>query len=412
VFSIHKRNTFVAIDIGTASVKAAMGEILKPSEYRVLGVCQNQCRGLRKGNIVDIKNTAEAVEIVLNELERLTGVEIYSALIGFSGRDIYSTVNHAAVTARGPDFEITEEDKERVLQAACDVSLPSDKTLVQTIIRQYVVDGYEDIKEPAGMAGSRLEAFVTLVVAATAVVQNIQRCTAQINLKIDRLVYNPLLAAESVLLPLEKEMGVVLIDIGAGTTEISFFAKGNLFHASVIPLGDEYFSKDLSLVLRTSWEEANRLKELYGMAEPGLAGDDEELIELRNTQGKEKKQVTRKMITEIIHARLVEMIELIYVELQRYGIIDNIPSGIVLTGGGAGLRGIVELLEENLDIPVRLGKPENIRGISEEYNKPHYANVLGGLQYISDSFDEKQLEIRGVPKIWDNITFWVKDLFR
>jgi cell division protein FtsA len=411
VFSIHKRNTFVAIDIGTASVKAAMGEILKPREYRVLGVCQNQCRGLRKGNIVDIKNTAEAVEMVLNELERLTGVEIYSALIGFSGRDIYSTINHAAVTAKGPNFEITEEDKERVLQTACDVSLPSDKILAQTIIRQYAVDGYEEIKEPVGMSGSRLEAFVTLIIVAVAAMQNIQRCAAQINLKIDGLIYNPLLAAEAVLLPMEKEMGVVLIDIGAGTTEISFFTKGNLFHASVIPLGDEYLSKDLSLVLRTYWEEANLLKERYGMADPVLA-DDEELIELHSIQGKEKKQVTKKMITEIIHARLLEMIELIYLELQRYGIIDNIPSGIVLTGGGAGLQGMVELVEENLNIPVRLGRPENIQGISEEYNKPHYANVLGGLQYISEGFDEKQLEIRGVPKIWDNITFWVKDLFR
>ncbi|MEN6324980.1 MAG: cell division protein FtsA, partial [Syntrophomonas sp.] len=380
MLEIRKRNTIVALDIGTSYIKAAMAEVIVGQDINLLGISRVSSRGMRKGNIVDIENAAKAVEACLNDLERLTGIEINNAVLGFSGGSISSVNNHSVVAIGNPNSEISRDDKERVLQSAHSVSLPADKTIVQTVERQYIVDGYEGVMDPVGMVGSRLEAEVTIIIAATAAIQNLYRCASRINLHINNLLYNSILGGEAVLVSAEREMGVVLVDIGAGTTEVAFFENGSLANASVIPMGDEYLAKDLAIVLKTSMEEAARILEKSGTANPKMV-DGELMINVRNIQGKDVKQVPQETISEIISARLIELVELIYAELKEFDCLERIPSGIVLTGGGAEMPGIVDLFEQNLDMPVRIGLPENLRGMAREFNRAQYAVVLGGILY-------------------------------
>ncbi|MDD2619071.1 MAG: cell division protein FtsA [Syntrophomonadaceae bacterium] len=399
------------MDVGTTSVKVAMAEIGFNRDINILGVTQAASVGLRKGNIVDIESTARSIENCLNDLERLTGIEVSSALVGFSGGSVYAINNHAVVAVGNPNYEITQEDKERVLQSACNVALPPDKTIVQAIERQYIVDGYDGVKDPVGMVGSRLEVEVALIVAATAAIQNMQRSTQRINLHIDKVVYNPLLVAESVLLPTEREMGVVVVDIGGGTTEISCFEAGSLLFTSVLPVGGEYITKDLAIVLRTSVEEAARIKEKNGVASPDMASSDV-VIDVKNIQGRDSKQVSQQVVADIISARVAEIIEMIYTELKNFACLQRIPGGIVLCGGEAELTGIARVMEDYFDIPVRLGIPENLRGIPLDFNRPQNATILGGLIYAANHLNISSVNKRGFSGLFDKIVYWWRDLFR
>lgn len=402
-----------SLDIGTSSIKAALAEITPGRDINLLGISQVASSGLKKGNIVDIEGTARAIENCLNELERLTGVQIYNALIGFSGISIDTVNNHAVVAVGNPSYEITPDDKERVLQSACNISLPPDKTLLQVIERQYIVDGYDGIKDPVGMVGSRLEAEVSIITAANAAIQNMQRSTARINLQVDYLIYNPLLLGESVLVPAEKEMGVVLIDFGAGITEVTIFEGGKILHSSVLPVGDEYITRDLAIILKTSIEEAARIKQQYGIASPELLGQDSQdsMVAIKNIQGKEIKQVSQQVIADIINARVVEIIAMILAEIKLYISVEDIPAGIVLSGGGAELPGLVDVMEDYLNTSVRMGLPENLRGLPTEFNRPQNAAVLGGVIYAVQNTKTFYNEEKGFTGIFHKINYWLKDLF-
>ena len=357
---IKKRNILVSLDIGTNSIKAAMAEV-HGQDVHLLGVSQVPSFGLRKGSIIDIESTAKSIDNSLTELERLTGIEVYGALLGFSGVSISVVNNHAVVAVANPTYEITLEDKERVLTSARNLALPLDKAIIQIIERQYIVDSYDGVKDPVGMVGSRLEAEVSIVVGAIAAIQNLQRSAQRINLNVDDLMYNALLGAESVLSPAELEMGVTLVDIGGGTTEVTYFEEGSVVQTSVLPIGGDYITKDLAIVLRTSMEEANRVKERYGVASPDMAKSDL-MVNVHNIQGKDGQQVSQQVIAEIISARVIEMTEMIYAELKQFGCLNRMPGGIVLTGGAAELVGLVDIMEEYTTVPVRLGLPENMKG--------------------------------------------------
>jgi len=402
-----------SLDIGTSSIKAALAEITPGRDINVLGISQVASFGLKKGNIVDIEGTAKAINHCLNELEVLTGVQIYNALVGFSGVSINTINNHAVVSVGNPSYEISREDKERVLQAACNVSLPPDKTILQMIERQYIVDGYDGVKDPVGMVGSRLESEVSIITAANAAIQNMQRSTTRINLQLDYLIYNPLLVAESVLLPAEKEMGVVLIDFGAGITEVTLFEGGTMLHSSVLPVGDEYITRDLAIVLKTSIEEADRIKQQYGIANPELLPQDNQdnMVAIKNVQGKEIKRVSQQVIADIINARVVEIIAMVFAEINRYISVESIPGGIVLTGGGVELPGLINVMEQHLNTSVRMGLPENLRGMPTEFNRPQNAAVLGGVIYAAQNTKTVIYEEKGFTGIFNKMNYWLRDLF-
>jgi len=401
----------VSLDIGTNTIKAALAEIFSGQDINILGITQVPSIGLRKGNIIDIESTAKTIDECLNTLEKLTGIEILSAIVGFSGVSISIINNHAVVAVGNPSYEITQDDKERVLQSARNIGLPPDKVIVHTIERQYIVDGYDGVKDPVGMAGSRLECEVAIILSAMAAIQNIRRSTARINLELERIIYNPLLASEAVLLSNEREMGVALVDIGAGVTTVSFFEKGSILYTAVIPVGGEYITKDLAIVLHTSLDEADRIKINSGAASPDIAEHDK-MIEIHNYQGRESKQVSQEVIADIISARVVEIMEMVYAELNNFGCMDRMFAGIVLTGGGANLTGIVQMAEDYLNIPVRLGVPENLRGIATDFNKPENATVLGGVIYAAQSIETVYAENSYLPGFVNKLTGWFKDLFR
>jgi cell division protein FtsA len=380
-------------------------------DIHLLGITQVPSFGLRKGSIIDIESTAKSIDNSLNELERLTGIEVYSALIGFSGVSISIVNNHAVIAVANPTYEITLEDKERVLNSARNLSLPLDKAIIQIIERQYIVDSYDGVKDPVGMVGSRLEAEVSIVVGAIAAIQNLQRSANKINLHVNGLMYNALLGAESVLSPAETEMGVALVDIGGGTTEVSYFEEGSIIHTSVMPVGGEYITKDLAIVLRTSMEEAKRVKEKHGVASPDKARSDL-MINVHNIQGKSAQQVSQQVIAEIISARVLEITELIYAELKQFGCLNRMPGGIVLTGGAAELAGLADAMEEYSSIPVRIGLPENMKGLPTDFNRPQNAVVLGGVLYSARQAAIKSGDSPRFIGVIDRITYWLKDLFR
>ncbi|MEN6462051.1 MAG: cell division protein FtsA [Syntrophomonas sp.] len=409
---IRRRNIVVSLDVGTSAVKAALGEVIYGQDISVLGIAQVPSIGLRKGNIIDIENTAKAIDHCLNELERLTGLEISSAVVGFSGTSVQVVNNHAVVAVGNPNYEITQEDKDRVLKSSQNIVLPPDKTIVQTIARQYIVDGYDGVKDPIGMVGSRLEVEVAVIIAAAAGLQNLHRSATRINLQIEQMVYNPLLVAESVLLPAEKEIGVALVDIGGGTTEIAIFEEGSLVFTSVLPVGGDYITKDLAIVLRTSIEEAARVKENHGFASPGMVSDEMN-INVNNIQGGESKIVSQHMVADIINARVLEMAEMINVELEQSGFRERLPGGVVLTGGGAQLTGIVETLEEFIHLPVRLGIAENIKAVATDTIKPQNAVALGGLIHLARNYRAVESEQnQSLENVFSRLSFWLKDLFR
>lgn len=376
-----------------------------------MGITRVPSLGLRKGSIIDIESTAKAIDECLNALEKLTGIEIMSAVVGFSGASISIINNHAVVAVGNPDYEITLDDKERVLQSARNIGLPPDKVIVHTIERQYIVDGYDGVKDPVGMAGSRLECEVAIILSALAAIQNIRRSAARINLELERVIYNPLLASEAVLIPNEKEMGVALVDIGAGVTTVSYFEKGSILYTAVIPVGGEYITKDLAIVLHTSLDEAERIKISSGVVSPEMAEQDK-MIEIQNLQGRESRQVSQEVIADIISARVVEIMEMVYAELNSFGCLDRLYAGIILTGGGANLTGIAPMAEEYLNIPVRTAVPENLRGIATDFNKPENAAVLGGAIYAARTVKMEYAENSFLPGLINKLTDWFKDLFR
>lgn len=401
----------MGLDIGSCEVKAALGVMNHLQEVHVLGMARVSSAGLRKGNIIDIESTSRSIDNCLNELERLTGREVLSTVTGFSSISICAADNRAVIAVGNPGDVVTVEDKERVLSSATNISLPPDKTVVHVIERQYIIDGYDGVRDPVGMAGNRLEAEALVIYAAAAAMQNLQRSAQRINLSFDETIYNQLLIAESVLLPAEKEMGVALIDMGAGTTEISIFNQGNIKSTSVLPIGADYITKDLAIVLRTSIEEATRVKEQFGLASPEMAPDDM-MIEIHNLQGSEAKQIPQKLVAEIISARVLEMLEMIYTELQQQGDLNKLAGGIVFTGGGAQLQGFVTLMEDFMDVPVRLGRPDTIKGLSSELNQPQNAVALGGLICGLRHQDPELIQDQsGISGIFDRINYWLKDLF-
>ncbi|MGI6468821.1 MAG: cell division protein FtsA [Syntrophomonadaceae bacterium] len=401
----------VALDVGTHTVKAAMAEVVAVNSINVLGISAIPARGMRKGHIVDIELAAQDMEEALNALERLTGIEISSASIGFSGISLSTINNHTVVAVGTPSYEISQDDKSRVLHSARNISLPPDKTIVQVVERQYIIDGYDGVKEPVGMVGSRLEVEITVIIAALAAVQNLQRSANRINLEIEALVFNPLFTAEAVLMPTEMEMGVALVDIGGGTVDVSVFERGSLLCASVLPLGGEHITRDLAIILKTSLEEAAGLKERSEVM--ACPDDDDKVVVIKDVKGQVEQRVSQQLVSEIISARVLEIAHLVFAELRQMDAIDRIPAGIVVTGGGAELNGIAELFEEYLGIPVRLGTPDRVTGLAGEYRRPCYGAVVGGLICAAQHIQPYKFENRrGLSALIDRMGEWYRDFFR
>ena len=373
-------NFLVSCDIGTTKICVLIGEQNANGSLDVIGKGSSANRGTRKGNIVNVDATIEAIKRAAEEAEIMAGVQIARAWVGVSGSNVRSFNSRGVVAVAGKDREITKEDVARVIDAARGVQIPQDHEVIHVIPRDFAVDGPDGVADPVGMVGARLEADVHVVTAPVAVTQNIVTCANKAGIEVVQLVLEQFAAAEAVLTPDEKELGIGLVDIGGGTTEIAIYHRGSIAHTAVIPIGGDHFTNDLAVVLRAPITDAERLKKKFGSAMTSAVGEDE-MVEVPMVGGRAPKLCPRTTLSEILQPRAEELLGLVREDLVRLGLEKEIRSGIVLTGGGAELEGIVEVAEGIFEGPVRRGVPTGVGGLVDVVSRPEWATATGLLLY-------------------------------
>lgn len=404
-----KRNLLCGMDIGTSHVRVIVGEVNTDGSINIIGVGTSPSEGLKKGVIVDLDKTVEAIAHAVEEAERMVGASIPSAFLGIVGSQVGLINNRGVVAVSGDDKEITEDDVERVLQAARVIALPPDREIIDVIPREYIVDGYDGIRDPVGMVGVRLEVDAMIITGMVTSIRNLVRCVERAGVEIDGMVLTSLANAEVALSRDEKELGVILIDIGGGTTEIAVFQNGHVKNIAVIPVGGDYITNDIAVGLRTPIQTAEKLKLQHGVALLSLA-TNEATVELAQISGKEARKVSVAELAMIIEPRLVEILHLASRELEKMGVNEPLPAGVVLTGGVSLLRGIVELSEQVFDSSVRLSQPGYV-GVKS----PIYSTGVGIIHYIQKAHPYGYRDSRGsrqmLPGLFNKIKSWFMEMF-
>ncbi|MEW6410531.1 MAG: cell division protein FtsA [Nitrospirota bacterium] len=372
-----KNDLVVGLDIGTTKVCAIVGEIRNES-IDIIGIGSHPSRGLKKGVVVNIEGTVDSIRRAVEEAELMSGEDIRSVYVGIAGGHIKGFNSRGVIAIK--DKEIKESDIKRVIDAAAAVSIPVDREILHVLPREYIIDEQEGIKEPLGMSGVRFEAEVHIVTGAVTLVQNLIRSCQKAGLDVMDIVLQPLASGEAVLSNEEKELGVVVIDLGGGTTDIAIFLEGGIWHTGVLAVGGNNFTNDIAIGLRTPSIEAEKIKKKYGCAYTELVREDE-TIEVPGVGGRLPRILQRRNLSEIIQPRAEEIFELVMREIKRTGYEDMIASGAVITGGTAIMEGIPEVAEQVLDLPVRRGIPANIGGLVDVVSNPMYATGVGLVFY-------------------------------
>ncbi|NJN68718.1 MAG: cell division protein FtsA [Chloroflexaceae bacterium] len=387
--------TVVGIDVGTTKVCTIVAQAQPDGKINILGVGQTPSKGLDKGVVVNIDEVVNVIATSVEKAERLSGYRIDTAFIGVAGRHVSSLNSRGVVAIGQPDYEISRNDVVRAVEAAQAIAIPSQREVIHVIPRAYILDGHEGIRDPIGMSGFRLEVETHIVTGETMAIQNLIKSVQRTGVEVEDLVLQPLASGEAVLTPEDKDRGVVLVDIGGGTTDIAIFIQGGIWHTCVIPVGGNHFTNDLVYVLQTPYNTAEYLKLKYGSAIADLMDgedegggndeplDEEGLIDTETLTMGERQQVSRQVINEILQARAEQVIELVYNEIQRSGYHGLLQAGMVLTGGGALLPRLDELARDMLGIPVRIGIPTGLTGLAESMNSPSYATSVGLLRWGS-----------------------------
>ena len=407
-----KSNYIVGLDIGTTKICCIIGEVTSENEIDIIGLGQSPSRGLRKGVVVNIDSTVESIKTAVEEAELMAGCEIDSVFVGIAGGHINSLNSHGIIAVKGKD--IVQKDVERVIEAAKAIAIPLDREVIHVLPQEYIVDNQDGIKTPLGMAGVRLEAKVHIVTAAVTSAQNIVKCVNKAGLGVQDIVLEQLASSESVLSSDEKELGVAMIDIGGGTSDLAIFYQGAIKHTSVLTIAGSQMTNDIAIGLRTPNSEAEKIKHSYGCAYSSLVRDDE-TIEVPSVGGREPRTVSRQILSEIIEARAKEMFELLDHELNASGYREIISSGIVLTGGAANMQGIADLAESVFQGPVRVGTPIGFGGLIDVVNSPMYATSTGLIQYGSKRLKSgtiRELQGRNLfEKIFSRMRDWAEEFF-
>ncbi len=376
----------VGLDVGTTKVAALVAHV-EDSEIEIVGMGVAPSRGLEKGVVVDIGKTIQSIRKAIEEAENMADLKVRSVYVGIAGKHIRSLNTTGTVSITHPDRIIRAEDVKRVIEAAKTIPMPPDMELIHVIPRQFIVDGQEGITDPVGMTGTRLEADVHIVLGSVTAVRNLTRCIRSLGIRIEQIVLQPLASSLAVLSSAEKELGVVLLDIGGGTTDISVYRGGDIWFSKVIPIAGQHITNDITVGLQTPIEEAERIKKEYGTCLVDAVGDDEK-IEIATIGGDGMKLVSRKRLAKIIEPRVEEILDLAMQEVEDAGYKDLVPAGIVLTGGTALLDGIVEFAQRRYGLPARRGQiPQGIHGLRDIVESPIYATVIGLIKYAVDSKD-------------------------
>lgn len=405
-----EKNLLVGLDIGTSKVVAIVGELTETGELDVIGIGHHPSRGLKKGVVVNIEATVNSIQRAVEEAELMAGCEINSVVAGIAGSHVHSINSHGIVAIR--DHEVNDADVERVIDAARAVSIPADQKLLHILPQEFVIDDHNGIREPIGMSGIRLEAKVHMVTGAISAAQNIVKCVRRCGLEVEDLVLEQLASSHSVLTQDEKDLGVCIVDIGGGTTDLAIFTEGAIRHTAVIPIAGDQVTNDIAMALRTPTQSAEQLKKQYGCCLSSLV-DSHDLVDVNTVGDRPARELSRKTLTEVIEPRYEELFTLIQHEIRRSGLEDFIASGIVLTGGSAKIQGAAELAEEVFHMPVRIGYPQHISGLSDVVNNPMYATSVGLLLYARDESSKHRAPFwsRHAKPIWQRMQQWFQNSF-
>jgi len=379
--SVQDKKLIVGLDIGTSKVVAIVGEIGPEGDIEIVGIGSNPSRGMKKGVVVNIESTVQSIQRAVEEAELMAGCQIHSVYVGIAGSHIRSLNSHGIVAIK--DKEVYSLDLERVIDAAQAVAIPADQKVLHILPQEYVIDSQEGIKEPMGMSGVRLEAKVHLVTCAVNASQNIEKCIRRCGLDVEEIILEQLASSYSVLTDDERELGVCLVDIGGGTTDIAIFAEGSIRHTGVIPIAGDQVTNDIAMALRTPTQYAEEIKIKYACALTQLAGADE-TIKVPSVGDRAPRDLSRQSLAEVVEPRYDELFTLVQAELRRSGFEDMVPAGVVLTGGTSKMEGVVELAEEIFHMPVRVGYPQAVQGLTDIVRNPIYATSVGLLQYGVD----------------------------
>ncbi len=385
-----------AIDVGSSKIGILIGQRTEEGALEVVGKGSAPARGSRKGNIVNVESTVDALKRAAEEAEVMAGVEISRAYVGVAGSDIRSVNSKGMVSVARRDREITEQDISRVLEAAQSAALPSDREILHAIVREFVVDEQEGIADPLGMQGSRLEAAVHLVTGNQTRSKTVLTCINRAGIEAVEMVFEPLATAEAVITHDERELGVLLVDVGGGTTEYALFIEGEVLISAVLPIGSSHFTNDIAMVLRTPFAEAERLKVQHGCCLDGLLSDKEG-VSVPAVAGGAAKVVPKRELCEIMEPRAEELLTLIRQDLDRNGAVDCLRGGVVLTGGGAQLDGLPELAEQIFNCSVRYGLPQGLGGLVDVISSPTWCTASGLLLYGRVAEEELQRTSRRSP---------------
>ncbi len=407
---IPEKKLIVGLDIGTSKVVAIVGELNDSDSIDIIGIGSHPSKGLKKGVVVNIESTVLSIQRAIEEAELMAGCQIHSAYTGIAGSHIRSMNSHGIVAIR--DNEVTSADIERVIDAAKAVAIPADQKILHILPQEFIIDNQEGIREPIGMSGVRLEAKVHMVTGSVSAAQNISKCVRRCGLETDDIILEQLASSFAILTEDEQDLGVCLVDIGGGTTDIAVFTEGAIRHTAVIPIAGDQVTNDIAVALRTPTQYAEDIKVKYACALRQLT-NLEDTIEVPSVGDREPRRLSRQTLAEVVEPRYEELFTLIQSELRRSGFEDIIAAGIVLTGGSSKMEGLIELAEEVFHMPVRLGVPQNVSGLADVVRNPIYATGVGLLHY------GKQQHLDGITPhvakssnfngIWARMKGWFKE---
>ena len=371
----------VGLDIGTSKVVAIVAELSPEGDVEIIGIGSHpSTKGLKKGVVVNIDSTVQAIQRAVEEAELMAGCQIHAVFAGIAGSHIRSLNSHGIVAIR--DREVFLPDMDRVIDAAQAVAIPADQKILHILPQEYVIDNQEDVKTPLGMSGVRLEAKVHLVTCAVNAAQNIEKCIKRCGLEVEDIILEQLASSYAVLTEDEKDLGVCLVDIGGGTSDIAIFTDGAIRHTAVIPIAGDQVTNDIAMALRTPPPNAEEIKIKYACALASLAGENE-TIKVPSVRDRSDRGLSRQALAEVVEPRYDELFTLIQAELRRSGFESLVAAGIVLTGGTSKMEGVVELAEEIFHMPVSIGKPVGVSGLSDIVKNPIYSTAVGLLQYAA-----------------------------
>ena len=400
------KNTIVALDVGTSKIVVIVAELQSDGILKIIGLGQHVSKGLRRGVVINIESTMQAIQRAIEEAELMADCKIKDVYTGIAGSHIQSLNAHGMVMVK--DSEVSQMDVDRVIETAQAVSLPPDQQVLHILTQEYIVDNQHDIREPLGMSGMRLEVKVHIVSGAITAAQNIIKCIKRCGLEVVELILQPIASSEAVLTKDEKELGVCLVDIGGGTTDIAIIKNGSIQHTAVIPIAGDQITNDIAVAFRTPTQSAEDIKIAHGSAVSYMASANEQ-IAIPLVDGREPKKITTEVLSQVIEPRITELYELVRNELHRSRMGNAIASGIVITGGSSMMKGMVNLGETVFNMPVRIGVPRDVDGLLQVVENPRYATGIGLLKIGRDDL-EKQLNYKlngnSVSQIFKRMKMW------